>query len=174
MKAMRLKHFILSLALLPFGLSVALWAQVEQKKISGCIFNFQEYQSPLDKKVKFYKSLEPAKKDMTRNLLTQTAILKTGEELQFSSGGCAHHSFTYTYLGVKNGGNDFDRAISLLEKSPDNEGNAQLLMDALKDAKKKEVQKKSNNTYDLPCGDALCILDVSQKNRLQLTYDFAL
>ena len=171
---MKLKHFVVLITFVPIFTSISLWAQGKKEAIPGCVFNFKDYQSPLDKQVKNFKSLTPAVKDMSRNLLTQTAVLKSGEELQFSSGGCAHHSFTYTYTGVKIGGSDFQRAIALLEKTPDNEGNAKLLIGALQDAQRKETPKKASNTYDLPCGDATCILDVSQKNRVQITYDFAL
>lgn len=174
--AMRLKHFITVLALVPLTLSLALWAQVAKvEEQKGCVFNFKEYESPLDNKNKGYKSIDIAKKDMSRNLLTQNAVLKTGENLEFTSGGCAHHSFTYTYTNLRmKSGNDFDRAIGLLEKTPDKEGNAKLLIGALQDGMRKDVKKKPTGTYELPCGDATCILDVSQKDRLQLTYDFPL
>lgn len=157
-------------------LLLILFSATARGQEDNCVFNFANYQSPLDAKAAAYKSLEKANKDMSRRLLTQTAVLKNGVKLDFSSGGCAHHSFTYTFnqtRGVE-GKSDFDRAIHLLNKAPDNEGNARLLIGALEDARRKNVKKSAQGTYDLPCGDATCILDVSQKNRVQLTYDFAL
>lgn len=174
---MRIKHFYLGLTLLPpLLLSLGLWAQgTNIAKTPGCVFNFKEYESPLDNKTKAYKTLDVEKKDEARKILTQTAVLKTGEKLEFTGGGCAHHNFTYTYTNLRfKSGKDFDRAIGLLEKSPDKEGNSKLLIGALQDAMRKEVKKKPEGTYELPCGDATCILDVAQKDRLQISYDFPL
>jgi hypothetical protein len=174
---MRIKHFIVGLTLIPpLLLSLGLWAQgTKEAPNQGCVFNFKAYVSPLDNKTKAYKTLDVEKKDDTRKILTQIAILKTGEKLEFTGGGCAHHSFTYTYTNLRfKSGKDFDRAIGLLQNSPDNEGNSKLLIGALQDAMRKDVKKKPEGTYELPCGDATCILDVAQKDRLQISYDFPL
>ncbi|MBC7713401.1 MAG: hypothetical protein H7177_08680 [Rhizobacter sp.] len=145
---------------------------------SDCSFNFKDFHSLLVQKSKKFKVLKPENKDDISKTVTQQAKLRTGEDLIFVGGGCAHISYSFTYSKIKfktkTVQEQFQKARDLLAKSDIQKGYFEVLMTAIDQALKKPIQKSKTDVYDLKCGDAMCSLDLSSKNSLKLNYSFAL
>ncbi|MBC7427934.1 MAG: hypothetical protein H7336_04925 [Bacteriovorax sp.] len=143
-----------------------------------CSFNFKDFHSMLEAKSKKYKSVKPESKDEISKTVTQQAKLKTGEDVLFVGGGCAHFSYSFNFSKVKFKTNkvqeQFKKAHDLLLYIDIQKGKKDILVTSLETAMKKPIQKSKTDLYDLKCGDALCNLDLSSKNSLKISYSFAL
>lgn len=110
--------------------------------------------------------------------MSQAAHFRTGEKVEFTGGGCAHFvfSFTYSKLNLKSNKIEkyFQKAVELLKQTPVTDTNKNILINALKESQKKKIVKRSDGSYNLSCRDANCSLDLSGKDLLRISYDFAL
>lgn len=155
------------------ALSLSIPAQAEEP----CTLDFAQFKSPLDASSKDLKKVQPEKRDSEKRVVSQAAHLKTGERVEFTGGGCAHIAYTFTFSNVKGVNKDPARnlrlALSLLEKTPAEPAKKDALVNALKEALKKEMNANGGSSVALPCGDASCDLE-AQGNTLAITYSFAL
>lgn len=143
-----------------------------------CSFNFKDFHSLLDQKSKKYKNLKPETKDEISKTVTQEARLRTGEKLLFLGGGCAHVSYAFIFSNVKfktkKVQEQFKKTHDLLKGLDVAPGYTDVLIKALADAMKRPIKRSTHDVYDLACGDAICNLDLSQKNSMKISYSFAL
>lgn len=143
-----------------------------------CTFNFADYKAPLDINSKLYRSAEVEVRNETERVVTQRAVFKTGEEVLFTGGGCAHLSYAFTYSGLKLSKKDaktvMSVAMNLLAKTPVTDGRKNPLLKALKDTHRKDAKEIVAGQYELNCGDANCSVDSREAGVIQLKYDFAL
>ncbi len=144
----------------------------------GCSFNFSEFHSLLEQKSKKFKNMKPESKDEISKTLTQEATLRTGEKILFVGGGCAHMGYAFVYSKVKVKGkktqDQFKKARDLLIYTDIRQGYKDSMLKGLEAVLKNPIKKSKTDVYDLPCGDALCTLDLSQKNSMKIGYSFAL
>lgn len=149
------------------------------KDSDACSMNFQDFHSPLDMRAKGFKHIENEKRNETQKTVTQTAVLSSGEQLDFSGGGCAHIAYVFTYTNLKsakklNPKSTVDLSIKLLKKTPSKEPIKETLLDALKKVKNTPLNIIDND-ITIPCGDANCKVSLPNGNKtLVLSYDFAL
>ncbi len=143
-----------------------------------CAFNFKDFHSLLEQKSKKYKGLKPETKDEISKTVTQETRLKSGEKLLFIGGGCAHFSYAFIFSNVKfktkKVQEQFKRTHDLLKNLDVKPGHTDILIKALADAMNKPIKKSPHDVYDLACGDAICNLDLSQKNSMKISYSFGL
>lgn len=144
-----------------------------------CAFNFKDFHSLLDQKSKKYKGLKPETKDEVSKTITQEARLrKTGEKVLFIGGGCAHVNYAFIFSNVKfktkKVEEQFKKTHDLLKNLDVKPGYTDVLVTALANAMKKPIKKSPHDVYDLACGDAICNLDLSQKNSMKISYSFDL
>lgn len=145
----------------------------------ACTVNFADFKAPLDVNSKLYRSAEQEVRDETERVVTQRAILKSGEEVLFKGGGCAHIAYSFTYTKLKPKKKDtrsmVKLASTLISKTPmtDTE-KARPLGEALKAALKKNAKEIVEGQYELDCGNANCSLDYRESEKIILTYDLAI
>ena len=147
-----------------------------------CSFDFPNAKSALDAKSKEFISITKVVKNNKDKVLTHKAVLKSGKvKLTFTTGGCAHYGYSFTYTNLKQNGftadQAFKRVIELLKATPTTvEGQAltKTLIEALELAAMNKILRPPNETYGVPCGDAECELDAKVKGTLKASYSFAL
>lgn len=143
-----------------------------------CTFNFAEFKAPLDVNSKGYRSAEQELRDEVEKTVTQRAVLRSGEEVFFKGGGCAHLSYSFTYSNLKNNKKDMKSVVrtatSLLERTALVGKSKDPLIAALKRAQKVDAREIVEGQYELDCGDANCSLDSRKSGVIQINYDFAL
>ena len=157
-------------------------SQPQVQSSDECTYDFANAKSALDAKSKVYASVKKVVTNTKQKVLTQKAVFKKGKAtVEFTTGGCAHHSysFTYTNLGQSSFTSDqaFQKAIEMLKVTATTvEGQAltKTLIENLEQAAMNKIFRPPNENYDLPCGDAQCSLDASTKGRLKISYSFAL
>lgn len=147
-----------------------------------CAYDFPNAKSALDQKSKDFLSIKKPVRNYKEKILTQKAVLKKEKvKLAFTTGGCAHYSYSFTFSNLKQ--NDFmsdvafTKAIELLKATPTTtEGQAltKSLIEALEQSAMNKIFRPPNSVYDIPCGDAQCSLDASVKGELKTSYSFAL
>lgn len=147
-----------------------------------CAYDFPNAKSALDQKSKDFLLIKKPVRNNKEKVLTQKAVLKKGKvKLAFTTGGCAHYSYSFTFSNLKQ--NDFmsdvafAKAIELLKATPTTtEGQAltKTLIEALEQSAMNKIFRPPNARYDIPCGDAQCSLDASVKGQLTTIYSFAL
>jgi hypothetical protein len=149
--------------------------------VDECTYNFSAAISALDANSKEFKSVHKINRNEKEKYLTQSATFKNGTKVIYTTGGCAHLSYSYTYKNLKQktftADQAFKKAIELLEKTPtiDNStANKEDLIASLKSAAMNKIFRPPNQNYEIPCGDAQCNLDASKKNQLTISYSFAL
>jgi hypothetical protein len=108
------------------------------------------------------------------------AELKDGTKVTFSVGGCAHYGYFFQFQGEKiseqKKSGILQRAESLLKslEVTKNDERKQLL-EAITIARKlKKPTELSEGLYQLPCGDANCLVEDQGKQNVKISYDFAL
>ena len=144
--------------------------KTKAKKVE-CALNFKEIHSLLDQKPSSYKSIEAEKSDEAQRMISQVAWLKSGERVRFTSGGCTHFTYSFSYTEFKktkfkDALEQKNYALKLLEKTPSIE--ASVLIKALKNTT--ELKQKSAGIYPLECGEAECTLDLSIKDKIKVNY----
>lgn len=157
-------------------------AQPQAQQSDQCTYDFSNAKSALDAKSKDFSSIKKTTKSTKEKILTQKAILKKDRvKVEFTTGGCAHYgfSFTYTNLGQAKFTADqaFYRIIELLKATPitvDGQFLTQPLIQNLESAARNKVFRPPNSSYDIPCDDAQCTLDASVKGQLKVSYSFLL
>lgn len=147
-----------------------------------CVYDFPSAKSALDTKSKDFLSIKKPIRNNKEKILTQKAVLKKEKvKLAFTTGGCAHYSYSFTFSNLKQ--NDFmsdvafTKAIELLKATPTTtEGQAltKTLIEALEQSAMNKIFRPPNSNYDISCGDAQCSLDASVKGELKTSYSFAL
>lgn len=167
-----------------FGLLVTLGAcsstdsKNESTKSEDCTMNFTEFNSPLDSTSKGFKRIEAENRNEAGKVLIQKAILRSGEQLDFSGGGCTHTTYSFTYSDLNDKAPEVnqqvDLALKLLKKTPSNHNVKAILMAALINAKKQPLKADAKDNVKLPCGDATCVLTSDGITELRISYDFAL
>jgi hypothetical protein len=141
----------------------------EQKK--ECVVSFERFQSPLKNDLLKFKQIQLPVRNPESRTIMQTAIMKNGEVLEFSGGGCEKLSYSITYSNVKiSSGGVFENipmAMRLLESSSMEDSVKQMFLSGLRKAK----QKKSENPTELSflCGGAQCSL-IKEISKLKLTF----
>lgn len=148
----------------------------------NCSYDFANAKSALDAKSKVYASVKKAVKNAKQKILTQKAVFKKNKAtVEFTTGGCAHYgySFTYARLGQAEFTSDqaFAKAIEMLKATATTvEGQAltKTLIENLQQAAMNKIFRPPNENYDAPCGDAQCSLDASTKGQLKVSYSFTL
>ena len=162
----------------------ALQAQTQPQAQSSdeCAYDFPNAKSALDAQSKDFSSVKKVIKNNKEKILTQKAVLKKDKtKVEFTTGGCTHYgySFTYSNLGQPEFTADqaFRKVIEMLKATPTTvEGQAltKTLIEALAAAAMNKIFRPPNAVYDVPCGDAQCSLDASVKGQLKAGYSFAL
>ncbi|EKD41923.1 MAG: hypothetical protein ACD_73C00440G0003 [uncultured bacterium] len=123
------------------------------------------------------KEVFPPKKYLDGRRLTESLLMKDGTKIIYDVGGCAHYSYSFTYENIKDisamdNKNILKLALSLLRKTPSLK-EINVLPYTLEQAQTKEI-KLTNNTLDLPCGDAVCSVEIKGPHSLTISYDFPL
>ncbi|MES2802799.1 MAG: hypothetical protein V4654_09930 [Bdellovibrionota bacterium] len=147
-----------------------------------CSYDFPNAKSALDTKSKDFLSFKKPVRNNKEKVLTQKAVLKKDKvKITFTTGGCAHYSYSFTFANLKEkdfmSNVAFSRAIELLKATPTTtEGQAltKTLSEALESSAMNKIFRPPNSVYEIPCGDAQCSLDASVKGQLTTTYSFAL
>ncbi|MBI2336837.1 MAG: hypothetical protein HYU97_08780 [Deltaproteobacteria bacterium] len=150
---------------------------------SGCILPKETAVIPLlDAKSLEVKEVFPPKKYLEGKRLTESLLMKDGTKIIYEVGGCAHYSFSFTYENIKglfptNKKTVLEKALGLLQKTPilkgSNAPNKNILERALIRAQTSD-HKIENKILSLPCGDAICALEIKEPSALIISYDFAL
>lgn len=148
-----------------------------------CSLNFNALKSAINVSGQFSK-LDTVKINKKAKILSQTGLLKSGEAVRYTAGGCEHLAITYSYK-IQNKASD-GKAVAallaqLLTKTPvisDAKGTRDMFIAQLKDAAKNganlsEVQPENRKAYSIPCGDGYCEAQVNS-NEISYSYDFAL
>ena len=159
---------ILLLSVLIF-LSLPLYAE------DDCSLNPDAIKGALNQKaVKNYKVVKKEKRD-----LIESATLKSGVKVTHEIGGCAHigSSFIYEKFGKLNLMDKkavLDMAEKLMKRTPVNGSlSHKILLEGITGARTtKEIYQGKQIT--LPCGDANCEVNVAERGKLRVSYDFAL
>jgi hypothetical protein len=152
-----------------FIMSLPLYAE------DDCSLNPDAIKGALDQKaVRSYKVVKKEKRD-----LIESATLKSGVKVTHEIGGCAHigSSFTYEKFGELNlldKKSVLDMAEKLLKSTPVKGSlSHKLLLEGITGARTtKEIYQ--GKQIVLPCGDANCEVNVADKGKLRVSYDFAL
>lgn len=157
--------------LLIFSLSLFLMSALRANDV--CEQKFSELHSQLDQKSKDFKFIKPERKDYVRKILTQTARLKSGEQVIYSSDGCTPLNYAFTYSRLTQTPmitieQEIKYAIKLLEKTPVTKGHADLLISSLQKAG--NPARSTTGIYALSCGQALCELNLSVPKKLKISY----
>ena len=143
-----------------------------------CTMNFAEFHAPLDVNSKNYRSAEQEVRDETEKTTKQRAVLKTGEEVEFMGGGCAHVAYSFTFTKVKHKHKHIaatvQRAVGLLNKTAVTDKKKEPLLAALKNAEKVNAKEIVEKQFELDCKPAVCTLDAREAGTIRLEYDFAL
>lgn len=154
----------------------------QAQQADDCAYDFPNAKSALDAKSKDFSLVKNVVKNNKEKVLTQKAVFKKDKtKVEFTTGGCAHYSYSFTYsnFGQTEFTSDqaFKKAIELLKATPTTvEGQAltKTLIENLESAAMNKIFRPPNATYDVPCGDAQCTLDASVKGILKTSYSFAL
>ena len=157
-------------------------SQPQAQQADDCTYDFLNAKSALDQKSKDFLVVKKVVKNNKEKVLTQKAVFKKDKvKVEFTTGGCAHYgySFTYSNLGQPEFTADqaFKKAIEMLKATPTTvEGQAltKTLIENLESAAMNKIFRPPNAAYDVPCGDAQCSLDASVKGQLKASYSFAL
>ena len=168
-----MKIIIFFFIILPITLSVNSAIASED-----CSFNFKDFHSIIDNKSKKFKSIKPETKDEISKTVTQKAKLKSGEDVLFIGGGCAHFSYSFNYSNLRIKSKKiqdlFKKAYDLLVSTEVVKNYTNPLISSLDKALKAPIKKSKTEVYDLPCGDAMCSLDLSSKTSIKINYSFIL
>lgn len=165
-----------------FFVSLGASAQDANDTTDTCTYDFKNAKSALDSKSKHFVSVKKSVRDEQEKILTQNAVFKKGGvKLEFTIGGCAHYTYSFTYTNLKQkdftADQAFSKAIELLKKTPTTKEGLALtttLIEALESAAMNKIFRPPNSSYDFSCTDAQCNLDASQKGQLKASYSFAL
>lgn len=157
-------------------------AQPQAQQADECSYDFPNAKSALDAKSKDFSSVKKVVKNNKKKVLTQKAVFKKDKaKVEFTTGGCAHYSYSFSYsnLGQPEFTADqaFKKAIEMLKATPTTvEGQAltKTLIENLEVAAMNKIFRPPNAVYDVPCGDAQCTLDASVTGILKANYSFAL
>jgi len=147
-----------------------------------CSYDFPNAKSALDQKSKDFLSIKKPVRNNKDKVLTQKAVFKKDKvKLAFTTGGCAHYSYSFTFSNLKQtdfmSDVAFQKAIELLKATPtttEGQGLTKTLIEALEQSAMNKIFRPPNSNYDIPCGDAQCALDASVKGELTASYSFAL
>jgi hypothetical protein len=153
-------------------LSIAPAQAVEQK----CELDFPGLSSPFEQKSKEWKKLEKEVRDGEERRISQAGVLKSGQKVEATIGGCAHLNYEITFEGVKEQGTDalFAEMAMLLAQTPLRKDFVATWEEGLKKENRPKVKTVAKGQYDLPCGDATCRLDAQELPRVSLSYDLPL
>lgn len=100
-------------------------------------------------------------------------------KVTYEMGGCAHYAYSFTYEDfAKTDLTESDNVLKLAEKmlkaTPvTDSGNSERFLRSILEAQKSKA-KMENKILALPCGDAFCEINHSEKGKLKISYDFAL
>lgn len=113
-------------------------------------------------------------KDESKRSLTETATLKSGVEVTYTVGGCAHYAFSYVFKGFEAGKTDpLELASSLLKQVPlEDASEMATVLHILKTAQESNVPPEELKS-GFACGDAWCLLKL-EAGTLVFAYDFPL
>lgn len=142
-----------------------------------CTVDFADFHAPLDVNSKKYRSAEQEVRDETERITKQKAVFRSGEELEFVGGGCAHITYSFTYSKVKHKHKHIaatvQRAVGLLKKTDVTDKKKEPLLAALKKAEKVNAKEIVEKQFELDCKPAVCTLDAREDGVIKLEYDFA-
>lgn len=160
---------------------LALFIQAQGYGEQQCLIENKDLKSALNLKPKYFKST--GKVEVGNREVHQTVVLKNGQQVTYSEGGCQHFSYSFSYKNAAAGLQKLapkaqaELAIRLLKQTPTTAHGTDkknILIKALKTAIKDGTIKDS---FSLPCGDASCEIAASpedEPNTLVLGYMFAL
>lgn len=145
---------------------------------SSCTMNFSEFKAPLDINSKNFRSAEIEKRDEVAKTVSQHAVLKSGVEVEFVGGGCAHVGYSFTFTKLKHKHKHIaatvQKAVELLNKTVTTDNKKMPLLDALKKAERVNAKEIVEKQFELDCKPANCLLDAREDGKIRLEYDFAL
>lgn len=142
-----------------------------------CTLDIDAIKGVLDRSSKDIKTFHPGK--IHDRSFSESMLMKKGWKVTYETGGCAHIglSFTYEDFALKpliEKSVIIETATKLLNETPTlNATNLSILKNALIEAKTSN-DKLVDKQLRLPCGDANCAVEISEKNKLKISYDFAL
>lgn len=151
----------------------------------GCVADVSKYtEQGLKNRTPIFKKESSAVDTLFPSALQQygfvdKAKLKNSVVVTYSTGGCAHYGYSFTFAGKKIDkveiSKKLDRAAKLLKdlELTQNE-EKDLLLRALSEAKKKKTKELSQGVFELPCGDATCFLEDKGNQEVQINYSFPL
>lgn len=124
-------------------------------------------------------NLSGAKTVREKHGVTETLTLKNGVKITYQMGGCAHYAYSFTYENFGAEKLTEKKAIlllaeKLLRATPVKDtSQSERFFQSMKEAGNSK-DKSESGILNLPCGDANCSIDVSEKGKLRIGYDFAL
>ncbi len=155
---------------------VALQPAVIEK--AGCTMNFADFKAPLDVNSKNFRSAEIQQRDEVAKMVSQKAVLKSGVEVAFAGGGCAHVAYSFTYSKVKEKHTQIaatvQRTLKLLNQTAVTDDKKTPLIEALQKALKVNAKEIVERQFELDCKPANCNLDAREEGQIKIDYQLAL
>jgi hypothetical protein len=151
----------------------------------GCVADVSKYtEEGLKNRTAIFKKESPIVETLFPSVLQQygfvdKAKLKNSIMVTYTTGGCAHYGYSFTFAGKKIDKvatskkiNRAERLLKDLELTKNEEKD--LLLRALSEAKKKKTKELPKGIFELPCGDATCFLEDKGNQEVQINYSFPL
>lgn len=100
-------------------------------------------------------------------------------KVTYEMGGCAHYAYSFTFedfgkADLLSADNILKLSEKMLKETPvTSSENLDRFLRSIKEAQSAKT-KMNNQVLPLPCGDAFCEINLSEKSKLKISYDFAL
>lgn len=144
---------------------------------SDCPLDLTQLNGALDPKSPKIQKMNPGK--LVDYHFIESALLKNGWTVSFREGGCAHYGMIFTYEKEtfslpKSKKRRLAYVKELLNGTPMKDEDANRIFHGAIDKAKGSKDQFEDEQLKLPCGDATCLLDLSDQKVIKIIYDFAL
>lgn len=163
-----------------FLLSVCALALAAPVASEACTLNYKDLKSAVDVSSTLVRSKSRVRYSRSARSVSQSVVLKDGQNVAYTAGGCEHFSFTFAY-GVEaypsTAQEALATALSLVNKTPviaDQKGNKETVVTGLNEGLANLPEENEEGIYYFPCGDASCYVGQGEDGSLQVNYMFAL
>lgn len=146
----------------------------------ACTLNYKELKSAVDVSPSLVRSKSRVRYSRSARSVSQSVVLKDGQDVAYTAGGCEHFTFSFAYSVPTYPVNAHDalaRSLAMITKTPvtaDQEANKETLVTGLNEGLANLPEENEEGYYGFPCGDASCWVSKSEKGQLEITYSFAL
>lgn len=161
-------------------LSVIALALAAPAGAEACTLNYKDLKSAVDVSSKLVRSKSRVRYSRSARSVSQSLVLKDGQDVTYTAGGCEHFTFSFAYSVATypvNAQDAFSRSLVMVKKTPvtaDQAANKDTIVKGLHAGLANLPEENEEGFYYFPCGDASCWVGKSESGQLEVTYSFAL